>query len=106
MLHDVRPASQTFAGVQARLAAHALHAPSTQTWPAPQVEPLAATFGPVSTHTWTPVPHEVTPVSQGFAGWQGSPAVQALHAPFKQTAFSPQEVPLTAAFAPVSTQTD
>jgi hypothetical protein len=69
------------------------HAPVLQAFPAAQVVPLAAAFGPVSLQTPTPVEQTREPVSQTFVGVHAAPVVHALHEPSWQTRFVPHEVP-------------
>jgi hypothetical protein len=59
---------------------------------------------PASWQTEAPVPQEVVPAWQGFAGAQKAPAVQGLHTPPPQTRFVPQRLPF-ATGAEVSEQT-
>ena len=91
----VGPWWQGFAGVQARPAAQATQAPALQTWSVPQVVPSASgVAGAVlSTQVEVPVAQLVTPATQGFAGVQASPAVQATQAPALQTWSVPQVAP-------------
>jgi hypothetical protein len=56
----VTPVWQTSSGVHPRPAAHATHAPASQTRFVPQAVPLAA--GPESAHTGTPVVQATTPI--------------------------------------------
>ena len=91
----VSPWWQGFAGVQARPAVQATQAPPLQTWSAPQVAPSASgVAGTVlSTQVEVPVAQLVAPRTQGFAGVQASPAVQATQAPALQTWSAPQVAP-------------
>ena len=90
--HDVAPVRHAFAGVQVVPAVQDPQTPPLQTLFVPQEVPSAAF--PVSAQTDIPVPHEVAPVRQAFAGVQAAPAVQAPQAPLLHTMFVPQEVPL------------
>jgi len=94
--HDVTPFMHAGFGLveQARPAVQAAHAPPLQTRFDPQVVPFGfgdvASFAQVS----TPVEQEVVPLRHGSVFVvQASPAVHALHAPFRQTRFVPQVMP-------------
>jgi hypothetical protein len=58
--HEMTPVSHGLAGGHAPPATHAPHVPLSQTWPAPQLVPLATL--PVALHTETPVEQSVVPV--------------------------------------------
>lgn len=92
----VDPTLQTF-GLPIHIApsVHAMHAPpGSHTWFVPQLEP-GVLFAGESTHTETPVAHEVTPCLHGFGlpihGWL---AAHATHWPPElQTRSTPQSAP-------------
>jgi hypothetical protein len=88
------PSRQAFGFVEhTPPATQALHAPSLQTWPVPQIVP-SGSFVVVGTHACVPVAQDVSPVWQGSgSSVQGSPALHALHTPPLQTWSVPQVVP-------------
>jgi hypothetical protein len=98
---DVKPAWQGFAGVQARPAVHATHAPALHTWLVPQVVPFG-TF-PASTQMGAPVLQVIAPVRQGRP--ETAQVASAVHSPqvplALQTRLLPHVVP-AATFTPVS----
>ena len=82
------------AAAQVPVALHiagSVNVPFEQDWPAPHSVPWPLL--PLSTQTDDPVAHEVTPVLQGFVGWQGWLAVQETQLPVLHTRFVPQVVP-------------
>jgi len=77
----VPAARQTLAGVQPAPLLQRTHAPAaSQTWPAPQEAPAAASW-PVSAQVGAPVEQEVSPRWQAVAGAQESPAWQGRQSP-------------------------
>ncbi len=100
---DVVPVLHAFAGWQATPATHVTQRPTLHTRPDPHDVPSARAV-PVSVQTAPPVLQDWLPVWQGLAGWQTVLAEQVTHAPFEQTMFEPQVVPLEA--LPDSTQVE
>jgi hypothetical protein len=90
--HEMLPKSHGLAGVQLAPVTHATQVPFEQTRPFPHAEPLASGV-PVSLQTAAPVEQEIWPTSQGLAGVQLAPFVQATQLPPEQTRSAPQLVP-------------
>jgi hypothetical protein len=61
-----------------------MHVPPPQTRSVPQLVPFP-TGAKVSTHSETPLVHDVAPTWHAFAGMQVAPETQAVHAPPLQT---------------------
>jgi hypothetical protein len=80
-------------GEHATPAAHATHAPASQTSPAPQLVPFATL--PDTLHTGVPPEQSVVPVWHGLPGEQAVPVTHAPHVPLSQTWPAPQLVPST-----------
>jgi hypothetical protein len=78
------PVLHESSGVQVVPSAQAMHVPPPQTRSVPQLVPFP-TGAKVSTHSETPLVHDVAPTWHAFAGMQVAPETQAVHAPPLQT---------------------
>ena len=96
------PILHGFVGWQLTPAAHELHVPPLHTLLIPQDVPFV-TF-PLSAQTEVPVEQEVSPVLQGFVGWQLTLALHEPHVPLLHTLLVPQDVPFVT--FPLSAQTE
>jgi hypothetical protein len=95
------PLWQGFAGGQLPPPAHAAHAPSAHTLPAPQLVPFA--LFPDGIQLDTPVAQDVVPTLHGSLCVHDLPAAQATHVPALHTLSVPQDVPFPIS-SPVSMQ--
>jgi hypothetical protein len=94
------PVWHGFEGVHDAPLVHEPQTPAEQTWFVPHEVPFC--WFPVSSHTGTPVPHEVFPTLHAFGGWHAFPSAHGEQTPALQTLSVPQLIPSTAGL-PVST---
>ncbi len=87
---DVVPRSHWLVGVHGTPDAQATHEPPLHTMPVPHAVPSGAR---VSKSVQVPVEQARLPLSQGLAGVQAVPSVQAMHAPLSHTMLVPHDVP-------------
>ena len=88
------PVSHALVGVHGAFCVQVVQSPALHTMLAPHDVPFGAGL-PVSVHTGVPVEQLIVPESHGLPGGAHEAfSVQAMHAPFSQSWFVPQEVPL------------
>jgi hypothetical protein len=103
LVQSVEPVWQTLPpGLHAAPAVQAPHWPLLQTWPEPQLVPLAAT--PLFVQTPVPELQSMYPTRHAlFCGEQGALLVQETQTPLLQTWLVPHGDPLASGLAPLQT---
>lgn len=91
----IEPVRQASLTLQAAPAAHTVHAPALQTRSVPHAAPFGRLL-PESTHTESPLAHDVVPEWQALSGGHTADAMQSPHCPSRQTRLVPHEEPFGA----------